>query len=89
MLFDTPDTVLKTQTLNKAQKDGIKHSLSSSRYSKLEYNKAEANISATSHHQQPEHQINRAPLFEFSEDLAPPISDDDEDTLDYTASYKE
>ena len=41
MLFDTPDSILKDQSLNDDQKRQIKSQLNDSRYSKLEYNKIE------------------------------------------------
>ena len=41
MLFDTPDSILKSQSLNETQKNEIRTKLLDSKYSKLEYNKAE------------------------------------------------
>lgn len=41
MLFDTPDSILKSQSLNDTQKKEIRLKLLDSKYSKLEYNKTE------------------------------------------------
>jgi hypothetical protein len=88
MLFDTPETVLKTQTLNEDQKKEIKSWLSNSRYSKLEYNKAETEIST-------QEQQRKVPLAELPLDScdhavsASLISDDEWDSVDYTTTNKE
>ncbi len=41
MLFDSPNKILKSESLNEFQKGVIKSQLDNSRYSKLVYNKIE------------------------------------------------